>query len=343
MNAITVSLCIVCKNEEPHIDSCLNSLLQQTAFSQINEILIVDHGSTDKTLSIINNFQARLKDRSTPLLVFTDIENNLGKSRARLVTLAQSDYVAFIDADCIAPPHWLKELITQYQQLDQQASQVSCLGGIGGPNRLPASSTLNKAINLMMDHPFGHGFSPQAWIPHHPVEVSHLPTTQALFNKAAIMEAGNFSTNFARTGEDSELGLRIRQKGYKLVLLPEPIVINQCSEDIKTWLSRMYRFGKNLVHIHKLHSQAPNPPALYLTGLFLFTLIGPVLLAAFFYPPLVTLLALYPIGIALWSCYWSNKHESITMAPLLTFVTLCTQLSYATGALVALLPGTSEN
>ena len=54
---MNISLCITTFNEEGSIGSLLNSLLSQTR--KPDEILIVDGGSTDKTIEVINHYQKR--------------------------------------------------------------------------------------------------------------------------------------------------------------------------------------------------------------------------------------------------------------------------------------------
>ncbi len=53
---IEVSCCIIAKNEEAHIKGCL-----QSVFQEVDEIIFVDTGSTDKTVEIASQFTPKLK------------------------------------------------------------------------------------------------------------------------------------------------------------------------------------------------------------------------------------------------------------------------------------------
>ena len=52
---ITISLCLIVKNEEQVLDRCLNSVKDV-----VDEIVIVDTGSTDHTLGIATKYEARI-------------------------------------------------------------------------------------------------------------------------------------------------------------------------------------------------------------------------------------------------------------------------------------------
>lgn len=88
-----ISFIIPTYNDELYIEKCIQSLLIQT-YSQI-EIIIINDGSSDRTLEIINKLSSldvRIKIHST---------ENLGVSNARNLGLsfAHGEYVCFIDAD----------------------------------------------------------------------------------------------------------------------------------------------------------------------------------------------------------------------------------------------------
>ncbi len=52
---ITISLCMIVKNEEKYLPGCLESIK-----GLVDEIIIVDTGSTDKTIEIAESFNAKI-------------------------------------------------------------------------------------------------------------------------------------------------------------------------------------------------------------------------------------------------------------------------------------------
>lgn len=81
-----ISVVVCTKNEEARIEDCLSSI----AANGPDEILVVDGGSTDRTLEIAALFTDRII--STP-------KSNLTLDRQRGIDAAKHDLIAMIDAD----------------------------------------------------------------------------------------------------------------------------------------------------------------------------------------------------------------------------------------------------
>lgn len=80
-----ISLCTFVKNEE----HCLEHMLSRIA-EHVNEIVIVDTGSTDATMQVAKKFDARIYE-----VGFTDF----GKMRTLTAHLAREPWVLMLDAD----------------------------------------------------------------------------------------------------------------------------------------------------------------------------------------------------------------------------------------------------
>ncbi|HBI62814.1 MAG TPA: glycosyl transferase, partial [Lachnospiraceae bacterium] len=52
---VTISLCMIVKNEEMHIARCLDSIA-----GLVEEIIIVDTGSTDRTVEIVSDYTSKV-------------------------------------------------------------------------------------------------------------------------------------------------------------------------------------------------------------------------------------------------------------------------------------------
>jgi glycosyltransferase involved in cell wall biosynthesis len=81
-----ISVVVCTKNEEARLEDCLASI----AANHPDEILVVDGGSTDRTLEIARRFTDRVI--STP-------KSNLTLDRQRGIDAAKHDLIAMIDAD----------------------------------------------------------------------------------------------------------------------------------------------------------------------------------------------------------------------------------------------------
>ena len=90
---IFISVIIPVYNAEKYIKNCLNSLLLQD-FQKPFEIIMIDDGSTDNSLSKINSFKV-------PLLRLLSLPSNTGQSAARNLGIknAKGKYIFLMDAD----------------------------------------------------------------------------------------------------------------------------------------------------------------------------------------------------------------------------------------------------
>lgn len=89
-----ISVIVPVYNVEKYISTCLNSILNQTVTDI--EIIIVDDGSTDSTLSIVKEFEAKRPD-----IISVYTQKNSGPAKARNLALshAKGEFISFIDSD----------------------------------------------------------------------------------------------------------------------------------------------------------------------------------------------------------------------------------------------------
>lgn len=115
-----ISVVIPARNEEKYLADCLAGMKSQNYGSQNYEILVVDNNSTDTTAEIA---------QSVPGVKYLHIADGpVGAVRNRGVREAKGDFIAFIDADCIAPENWLSkgsELLCQNENHAFSARYVS--------------------------------------------------------------------------------------------------------------------------------------------------------------------------------------------------------------------------
>jgi len=90
----SITAVIPCYNSEATIQQAVESVLNQS--TPVNEIIVLDDHSTDQTVLILKKLQ---KNHSQIQIITHDQNQGPGRLRNLGIQLAQSKYVAFLDAD----------------------------------------------------------------------------------------------------------------------------------------------------------------------------------------------------------------------------------------------------
>ncbi|SFB92460.1 Glycosyl transferase family 2 [Bacillus sp. OV322] len=109
---ITVSLCMIVKNEEDTIARCLDSVK-----NLVDEIIIVDTGSTDKTKEIVSQYTDHVLD-------FRWIDN-FAAARNFTFSHAKMDYIFWLDADDVLMDDDRKKFLLLKETLDPSTDSVT--------------------------------------------------------------------------------------------------------------------------------------------------------------------------------------------------------------------------
>ena len=108
---ITISLCMIVKNEEDVLDRCLSSVEKA-----VDEMVIVDTGSADQTRAIAERHHAKIYE-------FPWIDD-FAAARNYAFDQATQDFILWLDADDILPADQLDKLIALKQTLDERCDMV---------------------------------------------------------------------------------------------------------------------------------------------------------------------------------------------------------------------------
>lgn len=113
-----ISIIIPCYNVEEFVENSLNSVLKQT-YENL-EIIIIDDGSKDGTLKILEEFKS--KDSRIHLIS----QNNQGQSVARNkgISLASGQFISFVDSDDFIQKDMIEVLLSQ--ALTEASDIISC-------------------------------------------------------------------------------------------------------------------------------------------------------------------------------------------------------------------------
>ena len=88
-----VSIIVPVYNVEKYLDKCMVSILCQS-YKNI-EVIIVNDGSTDKSLNICNKW----KEKDSRIEMFSQPNKGLSSARNKGLKYAKGEYVLFVDSD----------------------------------------------------------------------------------------------------------------------------------------------------------------------------------------------------------------------------------------------------
>lgn len=216
-----VTVIITVLNEATTIVALLDGLEQQT--TKPSQVIIVDGGSTDQTLSRIKVWQNTHK--TSNLLVF-ERPGNRSVGRNWAITHAKTELIAITDAGCIPQPQWLESLLRKHQET--QAPVVA-----GYYQGVSSSSFAQAVIPYFLVMP--DRINP---------DQVFLPATRSMLIKKSVWAAvGGFNEQLA-DNEDYEFAKRIQKSGVEIAFAQKAIVKWQPPQTVAAFFKTIYRFAR---------------------------------------------------------------------------------------------------
>jgi glycosyltransferase involved in cell wall biosynthesis len=216
--SMKVSVVVTVLNEELTITKLIDSLLIQT--SKADEIVIVDGGSTDKTIGIIKRYQKITKN--IRLLQF---RTSRAEARNIGVNASKCEIIATTDAGCIAEKHWLKRLVEPFKD-----NKVDVVAGF---YKMIGESHFTKALSVFLGvtlSKFDNRF---------------LPSARSLaFRKTIWQKVGGFPEDLKDTAEDTMFNYKIVTLVAKIVRVKDAIVYWRLPSTYINAVKKIYFYAK---------------------------------------------------------------------------------------------------
>jgi len=224
-----VSVVVCAYNAERTMDACLESL--RTMSYPNYEVVVVNDGSTDRTLDITLEQQKRYDaDPDAPRFIVVD-QPNKGLSIARNVgaDAGTGTIIAYTDSDCVPDPDWLSFLVYRFVR--------SGFVAVGGPNFPPPEPSLIPAAVAVSPGGPTHVLLDD--------EVAeHIPGCNMAFTKEALREVNGFEPIFAAAGDDVDFCWRLQNRGHPVGFSAAATVWHYRRNTVKAYLKQQMGYGK---------------------------------------------------------------------------------------------------
>lgn len=176
-----ISVVVLTKNSEKLLEDCLKSIVK----NKPSEIIIIDGGSTDRTLEISKKYTNQ---------IYHNVRG-VGLGRQLGAEKVNKDLIAYVDSDVILPEDFFNRMLLEKKGSGYHAIQAQVL-------------SLKNATYWQ----WGEGQCRKRY--NKPGEQGWVNTTATIFNKDVILKH-SFDTLFT-AAEDSELSYRLKREGYRL-------------------------------------------------------------------------------------------------------------------------------
>jgi len=182
-----VSVVVCTYNGARTIRDCMEGLakLEYPNF----EVIVVNDGSTDGTLSIVEQY---------PVRIISSENRGLGSARNTGMDAANGEYIAYTDDDARPDPHWLHYIVSTFEK--------GSYAIVGGPNIAPAG-----------DGPIAECVAHSPGGPIHVLrtdtDAEHVPGCNLVFRAEALRAVGGFDPRYRAAGDDVDVCWRIEANG----------------------------------------------------------------------------------------------------------------------------------
>lgn len=230
-----LSVVIPALNSASTISLTLFSIFSNNFPREMFEVLVVDNGSSDKTVEIAKKY---------PVKVFYCSKRGIGPPRNFGARMAQGEIVCFTDSDCVVGKDWLKRIFNFFHENPKA-------DGVGGPV-FPYPHYQNKIQRLT-----GELFVEDQGYPKEITKVqfgsSHgiIFGSNSAYKREAFLSVGGYSEP---GGSNLELAWRLALKGRNLFFNPDLKVYHIFPTNLKAILKQQFRWGAQLTQMKRMHN-----------------------------------------------------------------------------------------
>lgn len=206
------------------------------------EIIVVDNASADGSVEAIKN--------AYPEVTCIEACENLGFGKANNLGIEQAkgEMLFFLNPDTLLVDNAIRIL---FEYLKQHPEAGACGGNLVDGNGNPANSFGRRFPSLWEEFLAVMYMKPVCWrhkrsvfynYTSRPMEVASIVGADLMVPRSVLDKTGYFSADFFMNFEETELCLRIKREGYRVVSVPEAQIIHLEGQSSYINASRVQRY-----------------------------------------------------------------------------------------------------
>lgn len=206
---------IPARDAERALPGLLETLADQTLARERFEVIVVENGSGDRTAEVAAEGGAR---------VVRELLANRSRARNAGVQAATTNLIAFTDADCLATPTWLEELLACRGHAPLIAGNV-VVRTDEPPNAVERFESIWRFAQ--------EAFAAEGWA----------ATANLLVERRAFEAVGGFDPAYRHIAEDADFCLRAGRAGYPLGYCDGAVITHVAERELRPLLRRAFFHG----------------------------------------------------------------------------------------------------
>jgi len=251
-NVPSISIVIPVYNSEFTIRKCLDSIMRLRYPREKLEVILVDDGSTDKTLDVVEEYPVRLIQKE---------HGGYPSAMNAGIKVAKGEIIAIVDSDIYVNEYCLKKIVEEFE-----GSKVGIVSGYVAT--APTLSFWAKVAGFAAEDCYDTIGSKY---------LDFLTSTCTAYRRQLFAEVGLFDEELWR-GSDLDLAHRAFKAGWKIILQRNALCYHDWDRSLKSYFRKQ---ALQIVYQVRLARRYPelvlgkkqHPPSLYiptfLTGLVL--------------------------------------------------------------------------
>jgi glycosyltransferase involved in cell wall biosynthesis len=224
---VAVSVVLPARNAERTLDRQLEALSRQR-FDEPWELVVVDNGSVDGTMQVLDAWRTRL----TNLRVLSEPRRGANRARNTGVLAARSERILLCDADDAVSSDWIAEMSSSLDDVDMVAGRIDYVAF--NPPQVRArigTHPLSEGLAVLWGRPWA-------------------PTCNLGFRRAVFDAVDGFDPTFERGSDDVDFCFRASAAGFTMAFSEGAVVRYQMRRRLSDHAKQHFHYGRGTEQLY---------------------------------------------------------------------------------------------